>query len=673
IYSIQPDFNISDTLICLPASVTFSDNSTADTTLVDWQWNFGDGQTASGRNVTHTFTSVPPQGGFEVTLALEDAFGCPQNDTAFIRVYEPLSDIVTNPVDRGICTGESITFSGTPFSDGGSFLDFSWEFSNGPGSEDEVVTRSFPEAGLFTVRMDYVEVASGCRGSQTTTINVQDFPTASFTTDIDGVDLICSPATITFTSTSESSTPLDYRWDFDNGGAVVRGPNPTITLEKGTYEVTLTATTTNGCSDEAVRSFEVIGPTGDFFFPTDPICRGDMVTFTLQDTSEVGSWTWDFGDGNTLDNVNPVTHTYADLPPAEVVPVTLILRTAEGECEFSITRDLPIRNVRADFEITAAGDTTLCAGTYPLINNSVGAENYLWTLPNGETSTDFAPTVTFEPGTYTITLFVENTDEMCVDEETKTFTFFALPEVEAMAEAACIGDTTQLSVIGAEPGWAVNWSPLTPLIDPPTTANPRAILDGDTEFTIILRTEEGCETADTIIAPVIEPFPWDDIEETLCPGDAINVDIPILNPPYIVNWSPFPPPDTIGVEDLDLSVTITDSLGCYSDEYRFFISSVSDSLLVPNFFSPNGDMVNDEFRLFTEMDPRDPDQMIIESFKVFNRWGQLVYQGSGPDARWDGQYNGKPAPSDVYIYQIVVNITKSGRKADLQGQVTLAR
>jgi hypothetical protein len=106
----------------------------------------------------------------------------------------------------------------------------------------------------------------------------------------------------------------------------VRGPNPTITLERGTYDVSLTVTTTNGCSDEIVRSLEVVGPQGDFFFPTDPICRGDMVTFTLQDTADVDSWTWDFGDGNTLDNVDPATHTYGDLPAAASLPVTLILR-----------------------------------------------------------------------------------------------------------------------------------------------------------------------------------------------------------------------------------------------------------------------------------------------------------------------------------------------------------
>jgi hypothetical protein len=76
------------------------------------------------------------------------------------------------------------------------------------------------------------------------------------------------------------------------------------------------------------------------------------------------------------------------------------------------------------------GDTVLCAGTYTLINNSIGAETYFWTLPNGETSSAFEPTVTFEPGTYTLSLLVENNTEMCSDEEVKTFTFFALPEVQ---------------------------------------------------------------------------------------------------------------------------------------------------------------------------------------------------------------------------------------------------
>jgi gliding motility-associated-like protein len=214
---------------------------------------------------------------------------------------------------------------------------------------------------------------------------------------------------------------------------------------------------------------------------------------------------------------------------------------------------------------------------------------------------------------------------------------------------------------------------LRPCSIPSTVLNPRAVLAETTDFTVTLRNPDGCETADTVTATVIEPFPWEDIEETRCPDDPLDIDLPELAPPYIIRWTPFPPPDTIGVDDVDLTLTITDSLGCFLDEYGFFVLSVSDSLLVPNFFSPNGDNVNDEFRIFTEMDQTDPNQMVIERFKVFNRWGQLVYEGSGPDARWDGQYNGKAAPADVYIYQIVVDITKSGRRADLKGQVTLAR
>ncbi|RMF00713.1 MAG: gliding motility-associated C-terminal domain-containing protein [Bacteroidetes bacterium] len=89
---------------------------------------------------------------------------------------------------------------------------------------------------------------------------------------------------------------------------------------------------------------------------------------------------------------------------------------------------------------------------------------------------------------------------------------------------------------------------------------------------------------------------------------------------------------------------------------------------VPNFFSPNNDMSNDVFRPFFSFEPD-----AVEVF-VYNRWGQLVFEGSGttPDAyTWDGQVNGKPAPSDVYIYRI--QVTLDGVPVSQEGQVTLAR
>ena len=88
--------------------------------------------------------------------------------------------------------------------------------------------------------------------------------------------------------------------------------------------------------------------------------------------------------------------------------------------------------------------------------------------------------------------------------------------------------------------------------------------------------------------------------------------------------------------------------------------------MIPNVFTPNGDEVNDEFKAFF---PGTAIQVV--TFKVFNRWGQIVHNVSD-NTPWEGEHNGKPAPSDVYVYQIIYELPGGLRKEE-KGDVTLAR
>jgi hypothetical protein len=146
IYSIEPDFLISDTLICLPGTVTFTDNSQADTTLVRLAVELSGTGNRARDPASRIPTPAHPEGdGFVVSLRLEDALSCPQNDTAFVRVYTPVSSIVTDPVDRGICVAvKPSPLAVRPSVREAPSLDFSWEFSNGPNSRRRGRDPHFP-------------------------------------------------------------------------------------------------------------------------------------------------------------------------------------------------------------------------------------------------------------------------------------------------------------------------------------------------------------------------------------------------------------------------------------------------------------------------------------------------------------------------------------------------
>ena len=86
---------------------------------------------------------------------------------------------------------------------------------------------------------------------------------------------------------------------------------------------------------------------------------------------------------------------------------------------------------------------------------------------------------------------------------------------------------------------------------------------------------------------------------------------------------------------------------------------------MPNTFTPNGDGTNDFFNVVGNAEAR------VVAFRIFNRWGQQVYDNRNPAQGWDGTFNGQPQPSEVYFYQIEVQ-TPDGVWTQ-QGDVTLVR
>ncbi|MFN6038078.1 MAG: gliding motility-associated C-terminal domain-containing protein [Bacteroidota bacterium] len=89
-------------------------------------------------------------------------------------------------------------------------------------------------------------------------------------------------------------------------------------------------------------------------------------------------------------------------------------------------------------------------------------------------------------------------------------------------------------------------------------------------------------------------------------------------------------------------------------------------LYIPNAFSPNGDYANDEFCVYGAK--------CIETMqlKIFDRWGNMVFETSNPDFCWDGSYNGKMLNTGVFAYTLAATF-KNGEKKDVKGNVSLIK
>ena len=119
-------------------------------------------------------------------------------------------------------------------------------------------------------------------------------------------------------------------------------------------------------------------------------------------------------------------------------------------------------------------------------------------------------------------------------------------------------------------------------------------------------------------------------------------------------------------------LTARSILGCESTDEIVVRVDEGNEIFIPNVFSPNNDDINDRFTVFGS-----PRVVSIRSLKVFNRWGEIVFENENfapgdLSAGWDGRLNGKPLNPGVFVYVSEVELFGQTIKI-LKGDVTLLR
>jgi gliding motility-associated-like protein len=218
-----------------------------------------------------------------------------------------------------------------------------------------------------------------------------------------------------------------------------------------------------------------------------------------------------------------------------------------------------------------------------------------------------------------------------------------------------------------------HWSPNYGLSDS-TIINPYALVYAPTEYKLYSTSPQGCVDTDIVKINVGSSAVLNVGEDvTLYPGESVelfasgncsyfewipnyhltanNIKNPIANPPVTTQYIVYGTTEN-GCEISD-SITI-----------RISEESVLD---LPNAFSPgSGTSVNDELKILKR------GIVNLNYFRVYNRWGELVFETKEIDKGWDGQFKGKAQPMGVYVYTIDA-ITSTGKRFYKQGNITLIR
>ncbi|MCF8465494.1 MAG: PKD domain-containing protein [Flavobacteriales bacterium] len=675
ISGIDAAFSISDNSICTPTDVDFTDLSTSDTTITSWGWSFGDLSFSASQNPTHTYNSF--QDSIFTFLIAENAVGCIDTaDQQLITMYQLQSNVGSTPFFPNICVGSSVNFTATE--PAGIDLSFDWDFMDGNSSQAQNPSHQFNAPGTYNVEVTYTETSSGCTGTSTKVVNVQAYPVAGFTSDGDSLAIFCNPQNVVFTDTTGTPPSHTTQWNFGNGGSGLGIQAGTLYNVSGEYTVTMIVNTPYGCADTTQRVYNVIGPEGSFTIDVDTICRGEEITFTLQDTNEVYDFVWDFGDGTSATNVNPISHEYTFVPPSGQTVGKLVVYGLQGGCPDQSTIPIYIHEVVADFSLNSLTLDTLafCFQDFVVENNSLNANGFFWQFGFGPSSSVEEPgTLVYpEPGTYQVSLGVVNTQLGCNDTMTKLLTLHPIPEVLSQGDTICEGNTGEISVTNEEPSSTYLWHSVEDIADTTATSTTSAPLFTAT-YEVMVVDSNGCLDIDTATIYVINPLVLPDWDTTIVIGDSICLPIDAEAGLYIFDWNPTDGLncDTCGspciqpMEKITYSVTVTDILGCFTTDADYTIDIYPETFLaMPTTFTPNGDGANDVISVEGWGIKK------LEEFRIFNRWGEEMFFTTNEEEGWNGYYKGVLQNNDVYVYKIRAYTWRDELKT-LEGHINLLR
>ena len=389
-----------------PRTFTFTDNSIGPD---EWHWDFGDGTTSTSQHNVHTY---PGTGIYTIELVvINHASGCDDKFTQTIRIVEEVADF--KAVDTVICRNTSTTFNAignTP----GTISNYSWDFGDGQTGSGASIAHTYVNAGLYTVTLIITDI-SGCKDTLTKVEHIRvNGPIAAFTIPNGGS---CLNSSVNFidNSTDDGINPIaTWIWNYGDGTADTLSAPPFTHFYSvsGSYNVTLKTIDALGCADSTVNTQTIIisHPVAAFNQSDTIICPGIDITFSNTSTGPTLNYVWDFGDGNTSTDTDPV-HGFI----AEGIYTVRLNITDQYGCQDSISRNIHVAPPHASF--TVSDTLSTCP---PLIanftNTSVNGYEATWDFGDGSTSNSISPIHIYNtPGVYLAKLFITGPGNNCFD------------------------------------------------------------------------------------------------------------------------------------------------------------------------------------------------------------------------------------------------------------------
>ena len=577
-------------------------------------------------------------------------------DCDFVAAQLPLSGV--------FCDDFNVSFANeTP-----TPLIYSWHWDFGitgtlnDTSNLETPSFTYPDSGIYTVKL-VVNPGDPCSDSATMRIGL--YP-GFFPDFVSSGICVTKPTSFTDATTTVYGVVSGWRWDFgeptvSNDTSRLKNPvysYPTV----GVKNAQLIVQSSKGCVDTVTKAITIIDkPPITLPFRDTLICDIDTLQLSASG-SGVFSWTPNY---NIL---------LANTPNPLVYPKTTTWYKVQLDDNGCINNDSVRIRVVDRVSLSVRPDTTFCAGDGVQLGAVTNGLQFLWTPNLNLDNPAILNPIANPPGntTYQLTAKIGK----CSSTDDVTIFPVPYPLVNAGPDVSiCYNSSVQLNanVVASSYFWRPQGS-----LSSPNILNPIAHPASTTKYILTATDVLGCPKPgyDTVTVTVLPKVQASAGRDTMIVfGQPLQLNASggenyLWTPPSYLNNINISNPIariTNEIDSIRYKVYVTDQLGCLdSATILVKIFRTNPQIFVPTGFTPNGDGLNDVLKPIAVGVKR------IDYFRVYNRWGQLVFSTTVNGQGWNGEISGKPQTTNTYVW-LVKAVDYTDKPIFQKGTSTLIR
>ncbi len=599
-----PVLGISNQTICVGNTATLSANN-ADAYI--WSPN---GETTSTIVASPTVTTT-----YSV-VGTSSLTGCSSILTSVSAFVNPLPALNATVSSTAICSGATATLNITGADT------YTWS------TTETATTITVTPTTTTTYTATGTNTTTGCSNIANVTVNVTPTPTIGVAAT---ATTICEGNSTTLTLTGATN------YTVTNPSQTTTG---TLTLSPSTQTTYTITGEQQGCASTTETITIDVNALPTLAVSNATTCAGTAVTLSANGAD---TYNWQpTGSTTNTTTVSPTTNTTYTVTGTN---------TVTGCTSTLTTVDVTV-NQLPTVTATANPNTTCTTGTVNLTANTT-ATSYTWTTGNGVDNTNqnnqtiTFPAATLTTGTYTYTVTVTDVNGCVSPQASTTISIIDVPNAnfDLSDLVICQNENGTLTINTPQTGVSYDWNingqtiPNTnPLTVPSTITN----VSGTYTVNVIASLGTCTNTAtNTLTVNALPTVALINAQVSACENTTAQLDVAGPNSTYTYNWTNGTNTTTgtnLTVNPLTqatqgtYTVTATDANGCTNRTTGKVDIKLCETF-VPEFFSPNGDGKNDGFVI------KNIENYPNNNLKIFNRWGNLVYQKDGYKNEFEGYAN----------------------------------